>query len=49
METGFELLGGQISGQKVPRRVLKLAPKANQAENRKATKLVDNTSDFLEF
>ena len=38
-ETGFALPEGQMSAQKGPWRVLKLAPKANQAENGKPTRL----------
>ena len=48
-ESGFTLLEGQMSGPKGPRRVRKLAPKANRAENRKTTKITDGTMDFLDF
>ena len=48
-ETGFALPEGQISGQKGPRRVLKLVLKVNQAENADTTKIVDSTPDFLDF
>ena len=42
-ETGFELPGDQMGAPKGPRRVLKLAPKANQVENVKTTKIADGT------
>ena len=48
METGFALSEGQISAQKRPRRVLKLVPKANQAENEETIKIIDSTTDFLD-
>ena len=48
-DTGFALPEGQISAQKESWRVLKLAPKANQAENQEPIKIVDSTADFLDF
>ena len=48
-ETGFPLSEGQMSAQKRPRRVLKLVPKANQAENEETIKIVDSTQDVLDF
>ena len=48
-ETGFEFPGGQMGAQKGPRRVLKLAPQANQVENGETTNIVDNSKDFLDF
>ena len=48
-ETGFALPEGQMSDQKGPRRILKLAPKANQAENEETIKIVDSTADFFGF
>ena len=48
-ETGFALPEGQMSAQKRPRSVQKLAPKANQAENGETIKIVDSTADFLDF
>ena len=49
METGFALSEGQISAQKRPRRVLKLVPKTNQAENEETIEIVDSTADFFDF
>ena len=48
-ETGLALPGGQMGAPKGPRRVLKLAPKANQAENGETINIVDGTTDFLDF
>ena len=48
-KTDFALPEGQMSAQKGPRRVLKLAPKANQAENWETIKIVDSTADVLDF
>ena len=47
-ESGFTLPEGQMSGPKGPRRVRKLAPKANRAENRKTSKITDSTADVLD-
>ena len=48
-EIGFALLEGQMNAQKAPRRVLKLVPKANQAENCKTIKVIDSRQDFHGF
>ena len=48
-ETGFALSEGQNSAQKRPRRVLKLVPKVNQAENWETMNIVDSTTDFFDF
>ena len=48
-ESGFTLPEGQMSGPKGPRRVRKLAPKANRAENRKTSKIAVSIADFLDF
>ena len=48
-ETGFALPESHMNAQKEPRRVLKLVPKVNQAENWETIKIVDSTSDFLDF
>ena len=48
-ETGFPLSEGHMSAQKRPRRVLKLVPKANQAENEETIKIVDSTAGFFDF
>ena len=47
-ETGFALPEGQLSAEKGPRKVPKVAPKANQAENGETTNIVDCTMIFLD-
>ena len=42
-ETGFAAPEGQMSAQKGPRRVVKLVPKSNQAENEETKKIVDKS------